>query len=146
MQERRNSIANALELRLSCTNPSICKVGPWWNLSLLQSKQSQMNSLLDEQSAQQRDSEKAEEERRRQTLLRQQQESNVVEQLKAIVTEKEAKVKKLTEEINNMRITVRLVRMFIFQSQCLQIWKISTSTCWVYLRKHGYNEIVHVYL
>ena len=24
MQERRNSIANALELRLSCTNPSIC--------------------------------------------------------------------------------------------------------------------------
>ena len=26
MQERRNSIANALELRLSCTNPSICKV------------------------------------------------------------------------------------------------------------------------
>ena len=23
MQERRNSIANALELRLSCTNPSI---------------------------------------------------------------------------------------------------------------------------
>ena len=26
VQERRNSIANALELRLSCTNPSIC-----WN-------------------------------------------------------------------------------------------------------------------
>ena len=25
MQERRNSIANALELRLSCTNPSICR-------------------------------------------------------------------------------------------------------------------------
>ena len=25
MQERRNSIANALELRLSCTNPSICE-------------------------------------------------------------------------------------------------------------------------
>ena len=24
MQERRNSIANALELRVSCTNPSIC--------------------------------------------------------------------------------------------------------------------------
>ena len=24
MQERRNSIANALELRLSCTNPSMC--------------------------------------------------------------------------------------------------------------------------
>ena len=24
IQERRNSIANALELRLSCTNPSIC--------------------------------------------------------------------------------------------------------------------------
>ena len=24
MQERRNSIANALELRLSCTNPSVC--------------------------------------------------------------------------------------------------------------------------
>ena len=24
VQERRNSIANALELRLSCTNPSIC--------------------------------------------------------------------------------------------------------------------------
>ena len=24
MQERRNSIANALELRLSCTNTSIC--------------------------------------------------------------------------------------------------------------------------
>ena len=24
MQERCNSIANALELRLSCTNPSIC--------------------------------------------------------------------------------------------------------------------------
>ena len=26
VQERRNSIANALELRLSCTNPSICVV------------------------------------------------------------------------------------------------------------------------
>ena len=25
MQERRNSIANALELRLSCTNPSMCR-------------------------------------------------------------------------------------------------------------------------
>ena len=25
MQERRNSIANALKLRLSCTNPSICR-------------------------------------------------------------------------------------------------------------------------
>ena len=24
VQERRNSIANAMELRLSCTNPSIC--------------------------------------------------------------------------------------------------------------------------
>ena len=24
VHERRNSIANALELRLSCTNPSIC--------------------------------------------------------------------------------------------------------------------------
>ena len=24
VQERRNSIANTLELRLSCTNPSIC--------------------------------------------------------------------------------------------------------------------------
>ena len=24
VQERRNSIANALELRLSCTNPSMC--------------------------------------------------------------------------------------------------------------------------
>ena len=28
MQERRNSIANALELRLSCTNPSICFTVP----------------------------------------------------------------------------------------------------------------------
>ena len=27
VQERRNSIANALELRLSCTNPSICCPG-----------------------------------------------------------------------------------------------------------------------
>ena len=26
VQERRNSIANALELRLSCTNPSICSI------------------------------------------------------------------------------------------------------------------------
>ena len=26
MQEKRNSIANALELRLSCTNPSICNI------------------------------------------------------------------------------------------------------------------------
>ena len=25
VQERRNSIANALELRLSCSNPSICE-------------------------------------------------------------------------------------------------------------------------
>ena len=25
VQERRNSIANALELRLSCTDPSICE-------------------------------------------------------------------------------------------------------------------------
>ena len=28
MQERRNSIANTLELRLSCTNPSICTIHP----------------------------------------------------------------------------------------------------------------------
>ena len=27
VKERRNSIANALELRLSCTNPSICSDG-----------------------------------------------------------------------------------------------------------------------
>ena len=26
VQERRNSIANALELRLSCTNPSLCSL------------------------------------------------------------------------------------------------------------------------
>ena len=26
MQERRNSIANALELRLSCTNPFMCDI------------------------------------------------------------------------------------------------------------------------
>ena len=30
MQERRNSIANALELRLSCTNPSMCQVVTLW--------------------------------------------------------------------------------------------------------------------
>ena len=32
VQERRNSIANALELRLSCTNPSILSLGQmhWW--------------------------------------------------------------------------------------------------------------------
>ena len=28
VQERRNSIANALDLRLSCTNPSICFTRP----------------------------------------------------------------------------------------------------------------------
>ena len=28
VQERRNSIANALELRLSCTNPSIYEMQP----------------------------------------------------------------------------------------------------------------------
>ena len=28
VQERHNSIANALELRLSCTNPSICVADP----------------------------------------------------------------------------------------------------------------------
>ena len=27
VQERRNSIANAMELRLSCTNPSKCSMG-----------------------------------------------------------------------------------------------------------------------
>ena len=27
VQERRNSSALAMELRLSCTNPSICRVG-----------------------------------------------------------------------------------------------------------------------
>ena len=35
MHERRNSIANALELRLSCTKPSICKRFPrllWENM------------------------------------------------------------------------------------------------------------------
>ena len=29
MQERRNSIANTLELRLSCTKPSMCWQTPW---------------------------------------------------------------------------------------------------------------------
>ena len=29
MQERLNSIANALELHLSCTNPSICAEKEW---------------------------------------------------------------------------------------------------------------------
>ena len=34
MEERRNSIANALELRLSCTNPSIwCKEWPTYHVS-----------------------------------------------------------------------------------------------------------------
>ena len=33
VQERRNSIANALELHLSCTNPSICRTkGRWVNV------------------------------------------------------------------------------------------------------------------
>ena len=36
MQERRNSIANALELHLSCTNPSICHL-PYFPLLLLPS-------------------------------------------------------------------------------------------------------------
>ena len=35
MQERRNSIANALELRLSCTNPSIFTLNDSFFLSLL---------------------------------------------------------------------------------------------------------------
>ena len=30
MQERRNSIAEALELRLSCINPSICSIQLAW--------------------------------------------------------------------------------------------------------------------
>ena len=35
MQERRNSIANALELRLSCINPLICNYAfPWLKKSL----------------------------------------------------------------------------------------------------------------
>ena len=35
MQERRNSIANALELRLSCTNQSIYGTCVWSSLCLL---------------------------------------------------------------------------------------------------------------
>ena len=35
MQERHNSIANALELCLSCTNPSICQRMIWALLTLL---------------------------------------------------------------------------------------------------------------
>ena len=43
VQERRKSIANALELRLSCTNPSICIISfrkpmphatPWWRYGM----------------------------------------------------------------------------------------------------------------
>ena len=38
VQERCNSIANAMELRLSCTNPSIwywnCPPGPWFNIKM----------------------------------------------------------------------------------------------------------------
>ena len=37
VQERRNSIANALELRLSCTNPSICVRG--WTLGYHRNQQ-----------------------------------------------------------------------------------------------------------
>ena len=33
VQERRNSIANALELRLSCTNPSIWPHIIWTNVN-----------------------------------------------------------------------------------------------------------------
>ena len=37
MQERRNSIANALELRLSCTNPSIYSPCNYWSIRALMS-------------------------------------------------------------------------------------------------------------
>ena len=48
MQEIRNSIANALELRLSCTNPSILKQGcePWCPLAWPRTQRCQPSSAV----------------------------------------------------------------------------------------------------
>ena len=53
VQESRNSIANALELRLSCTNPSICcgdlTDQKWWDSLLTQSyiERCDVNNIID---------------------------------------------------------------------------------------------------
>ena len=46
MQERRISIANAMELRLSCTNPSICKCQPLCPSLIVQYIPRNMNTVF----------------------------------------------------------------------------------------------------
>jgi len=84
------------------------------NLSLIsqfyiqQKQQSQLKQAMDESMKRSNDAQQA----KKSLETRQQQDSNVLEQLKAIITEKETKIKSLELEVCQLR-TVAVCRLII---------------------------------
>ena len=72
-------------------------------VSDLQKQQGQLKKLLDDSSSHQNKQTMAAHLQLQQMSMKSQQDSNVVEQLKAIATQKEAQVKMLEMELQNLR-------------------------------------------
>lgn len=78
----------------------------------LQKQQTQLKQMLEESNVQKSDAEQKKEEAVKHLSQRNQQDSNVVGQLKAIVAEKESKVKQLEQELQQLQKDKIQVRPF----------------------------------
>jgi len=74
-----------------------------------QKKQSQLQQAVDKSTKKSDDAEQA----KKSLETRQQQDSNVLEQLKAIITEKEAKIKSLEVEVFQLRAVAVCTRWWL---------------------------------
>ena len=82
-----------------------------WVELILQKQQAQLKEMLDSASKMHKTREQTHEMTLKELGLRTQQDNNIVEQLKAIAAEKEAKVKALEEEINQMKQAVSVLNL-----------------------------------
>lgn len=64
--------------------------------------------MLEDSSKSQKENGDKQQEKLKELAMKTQQDNNIVEQLKAIVTEKEAKVKILEEEVQQLKLNVRI--------------------------------------
>jgi len=82
---------------------------------MFQAQQKNMKLMIDELSSVQKQNAESQQERMSAIAARGQQENNVIQQLKAIVAEKESKVKTLEQELTQLKHMVRVISPLIPQ-------------------------------
>ena len=83
----------------------------------VQSQQDQLKKHLDLSTEQHQEAKRLQEQAGQQLQLRSQQEANTVEQLRLILREKEAKVQRLEDDVQDMRKMVRSIDSFYKRGQ-----------------------------